>query len=222
MLSHHKPLRTKKTKKEPLFSEKAYLLLKRMILEMKISPKEPLSESRLAATIGVSRTPVREALKRLENESIVVSSDKKGYFLNLPTIKEIRDLYEVRAILERGAVKLAAQKIDLKRLEDFEKRILSYKDGNSHDEEYDFIKLGKEFHLFIVESTQNKKLEELIKAIYAQLEISRVYAYDRRREEAVDEHLRIAKALKEGDQEKGQNYMEEHLKKSFEMLMKIL
>jgi DNA-binding GntR family transcriptional regulator len=193
-----------------------------MILDKRISPKEPLSESGFASMIGMSRTPVREALKRLQNESLVVSSDKKGYFLNIPTLKEIKDLYELRAILEGGAVKLAAQKIDLRRLEDFEKRILSYKNGGSDDNEFDFIKVGKEFHLFIVESTQNKKLEELIKTIYAQLEISRVYAYDQRREEAVDEHLRIARALKERDQERSQDYMEQHLKKSYETLMKIL
>jgi len=189
---------------------------------MKILPREPLSESRLASMIGMSRTPVREALKRLENESIVVSSDKRGYFLNLPTLKEIKDLYEVRAVLEAGAVKLAAPKIDLRKLEHFEKRMLSYKKGDANEKEFDFVNLGKEFHLFVIESTQNKKLEELIKGIYAQLEISRVYAYDRRREDAVDEHLKIVYALKEGNQEKSQLYMEEHLKKSFETLMKIL
>lgn len=222
MIGYVKPLKVTMTKKGSLCSERAYVLLKKMILEMNLAPKEPLSESKLASMMGMSRTPVREALKRLEIESIVVSSDKRGYFLNLPTIKEIKDLYEVRAILEVGAGKLAAQKIDLGKLEEFEKRILSYKNGSSNDKDFDFIALGKEFHLFIIRSTQNIKLEELVKQIYAQLELSRVYAYDQRREEAVDEHLRIVDALKERNQEKVQTYMEDHLKKSFQTLMKIL
>jgi DNA-binding GntR family transcriptional regulator len=61
-----------------------------------------------------------------------------------------------------------------------------------------------------------------VKQIYAQLEVSRMYTYDKRREGAIDEHLRIVGALKERNPEKAQIYMEDHLKISFETLMKIL
>ncbi len=210
--------------KKPLFSEQAYSLLKEMILEMKISPKECLSESKLAAMIGMSRTPVREALKRLKNEAIVISSDKKGYFLNVPTLKEIKDLYELRAILESGAVKLAAPRIDLVKLEGFEAQFLAFKDeaAQADAKDYDFVQLGREFHFFIVESTENREIKELIKGIYERLEISRVYSYDKRRQEAVDEHLQIVQALKERSPEKCYACMEEHLKNAFETLIKIL
>jgi DNA-binding GntR family transcriptional regulator len=207
-----------------LYSEKAYIFLKKMILEMKISSKEPLSESKLASIIGMSRTPVREALKRLKNENIVISSDKKGYFLNIPTVKEIKDLYELRAILEGAAVKLATQKVDFAQLENFEKKFLLYKNGLSNGDgtENGFVSLGREFHFFIIESAENEKLKELLKGIYDQLEISRVYSYDRRRKEAVDEHLKIVTALKERDEGKGQAAMQEHLGNAFQVLIRIL
>lgn len=207
-----------------LWSEKAYLLIRKMILERKISPKEPLSESKLASILGISRTPVREALKKLKSEGIIIASDKKGYFLNVPTANEIKDLYEVRAILEVAAVKLAIQRLDPDEIEEFEKRLLAFKVQLDSGEEGrgDLVKLGKELHFFIIERAGNRKLEELVKALYDQIEMSRVFSYYKQRKVSVDEHIQIATALKERDLEKSQASLEEHLKNAFEMLMKIL
>jgi DNA-binding GntR family transcriptional regulator len=207
-----------------LWSERAYLLIKKMIIERNISPKEPLSESKLASLLGISRTPVREALKKLKSEGIIISSDKKGYFLNVPTANEIKDLYEVRAILELAAVKFAIQRLDPDEIEEFEKKLLTFKaELDTGDEgRSDLVKLGKELHFFIIERAGNRKLEELVKTLYEQIEMSRVYSYYKQRKVSVDEHIRIANALKERDLEKSQASLEEHFKNAFEMLMKIL
>jgi DNA-binding GntR family transcriptional regulator len=209
---------------KPFFSDKAYSMLKKMMLEMTFSPKEPLSESKLALMAGMSRTPVREALKRLKNEHIVISSDKRGYFLNIPTAKEIKDLYEVRAILEGAAARLAARYLDPARLDDFEKDFLSFRDESNgpHQTGKDFVKLGREFHFFIIENTMNQKLKELIESIYDQIALSRIYSYGQRREEIIDEHLRIIRALRDKDEEKSQKVMEEHIQNLFQMLLKTL
>jgi DNA-binding GntR family transcriptional regulator len=217
--------RIKDIQKGPvLWSERAYLLIKKMILERTISPKEPLSESRLASILGISRTPVREALKKLKSEGIIISSDKMGYFLNVPTANEIKDLYEVRAILELAAVKLAIQRLDPDEIEEFEKKLLTFKAQLDAGDEgrSDLVKLGKELHFFIIERAGNKKLEELVKALYEQIEMSRVFSYYKQRKVSVDEHIQIATALKERNLEKSQASLEVHFKNAFEMLMKIL
>lgn len=219
--SNKKKVNTNKT----LFSDKAYLLIKKKILDFEISQREPISESKLAFTIGISRTPVREALKKLKAEGLLISSDKKGCFLNIPTLKEIKELYEIRLLLEGGATKLAAPKIDLAYLENFEKQFIAYKqklDESSEDKDYGYVGLGKKFHFFIIESTQNDSLKEMLQNIYDKLEISRIFSYSRRGSEAIDEHLRIVEALREGDGEKSQRYMEEHLKNAYNTLIKIL
>lgn len=207
-----------RSEKRALLSERAYTFLREMILDTRISPKQLLSESVLANMVGMSRTPVREALKKLQNEKILISSDKKGYFLNVPTIKEIRDVYEVRTILEGGAVKLAGPRMDPQKLEDFQERFLTYKNGLGPNDkkDYDFVKLGAEFHFFIIDSTGNEKLKELLSEIYDHLEISRLYSYDRRGKVAIDEHIEIAGALRRGDFEKAQALMENHVRKAFE------
>ena len=85
-------------------SEKAYFEIKNYVLELKSSPNEPLSELKLAAQLGMSRTPVREALKRLENEGLLVSYGKRGTFINIPTKEEIKDILQVRIFLETAAM----------------------------------------------------------------------------------------------------------------------
>ena len=100
-----------------------------MILERNISPKEPLSESKLASILGISRTPVGKLSRSSRVKAIIISSDKKGYFLNVPTANEVKDLYEVRAILEVAAVKFAIQRLDPDEIEEFEKKITGVQGG---------------------------------------------------------------------------------------------
>jgi len=218
----------KQLQKSPaLQSEKAYAQIKKMILERTLSSKEPISESKLASLLGIGRTPAREALKRLKNEGFIISSGKKGYFLNIPTAQEIKDLYEVRAILEIAAVKLAIQRLDPDEIEAFRNRLLNLKAelDNADETKGDYAKAGKELHYFIIERTGNRKLEDLVKRIYEQIEVSRLYSfysYGKRRKESINEHIEIANALQERDMQKCQASLEEHLRSAFEMLMRIL
>jgi len=222
-----------------ILSEKAYYLLRNMIMNLQIPPKEPLSELRLSVKLGMSRTPVREAIRRLNHEGIIAAYKNRGYVINIPNIKEIKDLYELRILLEGGAARLAAAKIDSDRLGQFEREISSFrgkewvlkqqrkKEGRHNvrlDEtgRYDFVDLGRKFHFFIIETTGNEKLIELMKGIYAQLDLTRVLTYTKRSKEAISEHLRIISALKKRDSEKSERFMVEHLNKAFHELTKIL
>ncbi len=177
--------------------------------------------------MGIGRTPAREALKRLKNEGLIISAGRRGYFLNIPTAQEIKDLYEVRAILEVAAVKLAIQRLDPDEIEAFKNKLLILKaelDG-ADEGKSDYAKAGKELHFFIIERTGNKKLEEMVKTLYEQIEMSRLYSfysYGKRRKESINEHIEIANALQERNTQKGQAILEEHLRSAFELLMKIL
>jgi DNA-binding GntR family transcriptional regulator len=85
---------------------------------------------------------------------------------------------------------------------------------------YDSVKCRK-FHFFIIESSENEKLITLTKRIYDQISISRIFSFQRRRVEALDEHLKIVKALQERNGEASQHLVEKHLKDAFETVTKI-
>jgi DNA-binding GntR family transcriptional regulator len=207
----------RKLEKKVKFDE-AYLFIRDRILN-DMPSDQPLSELNLASILGMSRTPVREALKRLENEGILVSYGKRGTFINIPTLKEIKDIYEVRMLLEPGAAKLAAKNVNRDELDKFKKLFEDFRDGKGKG---DFVKLGEFFHFFIIESTGNKVLREILNNIYAKLEISRVFSYGVRRKEAVEEHLEIIEALQNGDEDGSQRCMQNHLKNAFGALTGIL
>lgn len=196
--------------------DEAYWFIRERILS-NVRSQESLSELNLASALGMSRTPVREALKRLENEGILVSYGKRGTFVNVPTLQEIKDIYEVRMLLEAGAAKLAAKNIDKNELRNFKKLFESFQNGKGKG---DFVKLGGDFHFFIIDSMKNRQLKEILMNIYAKLEISRISSYVVRRMEAVEEHLAIVRALESGDEDLCYSSMQTHLRNAFAALTK--
>jgi DNA-binding GntR family transcriptional regulator len=198
--------------------DEAYFFIRDRILN-NMPSDQPLSELNLASLLGMSRTPVRQALKKLESEGVLVSHGKRGSFINIPTLKEIKDIYEVRMLLEPGAAKMAAKYVNKDELNRFNKLFEGFRNGKGKG---DFVKLGETFHFFIIESTGNKVLKEILNNIYAKLEISRVFSYGARRTEAVEEHLEIVRALEKGDEELCYRCMQTHLKNAFMALTTLL
>jgi len=200
-------------------SETAYTEIKNQILNLHIGRSEPLSEVKLASLLNMSRTPVREAMRRLESEGIIVTYGKRGSFVNIPTLKEIRDIFEVRMFLEAAAAKLATKGIDLNRLMEFENIFTEFQTGKGKG---DFVKLGREFHFFLIESSGNQVLKEVLDNLYTKLDIIRLFSYSFRRKEAVEEHLDIVRALKKRDEELSYWAMHNHLRNAFNTLTNIL
>ena len=149
----HKNLNTpnRKLDKNNKFDEAYRFILDRIFKGLRSD--QPLSEQALASLLGMSRTPVREALKRLENEGILVSYGKRGTFINIPTLKEIKDIYEVRIVLEPQAARWAAKNINRDELAKFKRLFEEFQKGTGKG---DFVKLGESFHFLIIDSTENQ------------------------------------------------------------------
>ncbi len=200
-------------------SEKAYSAIRDHVFKLRTPLDEPLSEVRLASLLGMSRTPVREALRRLKSEGVLISYGKRGTFVNVPTPREVREVLEVRIFLESAAARLAAKKIDLERLREYEKLFEEYRMGKR---EGDFVKLGRAFHFFIIESSGNTVLKDILSNLYTKLEMIRLFSYGFRRKEAAEEHLDIVRALLKRDEALSYKCMETHLTNAFETLKQIL
>lgn len=140
-----------------------YRQIRKHIFEKRLTIGQRLPEIAIAKEFAVSRTPVREALRKLENEGLVQIKPGWGACLASPTREEIMDTYEVREYLEVMAIKKAAHKITplqlcmLQEQIDAERRTFEDRDLES------YLKVNDEFHLIIAESSGNTALYDYIK-----------------------------------------------------------
>ena len=138
-------------------AEQAYQEIKRLIISTELNPGAVINESKLMDTLGFGRTPIREALKRLQSDDLVVVKPRRGIFVADLAITDLPKIFEVRVELESLAVKLACQRItedELKQL-----RILANQNLNSSTSpKEEMIELDGKFHALVREATHNRFL----------------------------------------------------------------
>ncbi|MGD9182456.1 MAG: GntR family transcriptional regulator [Desulfobacterales bacterium] len=149
----------KKSKIKPLpLSEIAYQKMKELIVILKLGPGDQVDEEWVAKRFSIGRTPIREALFRLNAENLVEVRHGRGFFVRDITLSSLRDLFETMLILERSAVALAAKRIQTDQIEDLE-RINS--DLHQAWLEKNFLQvtlLNSRFHRIIYKATDNSFL----------------------------------------------------------------
>lgn len=195
--------------------------LRTAILDGNLKAGQRLMEVQLAEQLGVSRTPIREAIRKLELEGLVIMLPRKGAYVANMSFKDLIDVLEIRASLEGLAASLASERrrdediIELERVaKEFEK---SVRETNIDD----VLKKDVEFHEKIFIMANNKKLYQLITSLWEQVHRFRV-TYVSNYEASlslVDEHNRILEAIKEGDSELAKKYATEHIELAEQFFM---
>ena len=183
--------------------EAVYLTLRRAILTNVFEPGDRLMEMKLAAQLGVSRTPVREAIHLLEKESLVRQIPHKGVVVAGITKKQLRDVLEIRGMLEELAVQLACRRgteegfAKLQAAADnFAKAVKQEKDLTVQAEK------DVAFHDVIYQMTDNERLIELVESIWQQIYRYRIERLKgANRESLVQEHQELVQALCARDEE---------------------
>ena len=153
-----------KIKRENLNS-KVYSALKLMIANYRFKPGVRINVEQITKELGVSRTPVWEAIRRLEQEGLVVNSPNKGVFMNSLTPEEALDLYAVREVLEGMAARLAAERIDEKALAKLDKSLQKQKKIIENGDLVAYSQVDFDFHAIIYEASGNVFLKELLQNI---------------------------------------------------------
>ena len=183
------------------------------IITGRFKPRQRLVERELVAQFGVSRTPVREAIRKLENLGLVQCFPNKGAMVTDFSPNDIEDLYLIRINLERLAAKFSFSNLGPKEILRLE--------GINHQlraclKENDLIQLiekDKQFHHILYEASRNKFLVQVIEELRLKSYIVAYYAWTDpdRVKVSIDEHKEIIKALKEKDREKFLNLVEHQL-----------
>ncbi len=195
----------------PLYRQ-VYALLRRQILEGKYSPGEVLHESRMAESLAVSRTPVREALRQLEREGLLVPHGSEKAVTN-PGKEEFVDLYTCRMALERLVAQRSATNADGEDIEYMEGTIEEARGATEGGDHAKVLAANTNFHDRMVESARMPTLERLMDTIRGQILVARRRLLTNEELESAicDEHDTILAAIKNRDVKAAQKNMELHM-----------
>lgn len=213
-------------KKEKL-KEKVYSILKSRILNFDLKPGEKFFETEISEDLGVSRTPIREALNRLEHEGLVKSLPNKGYSVSDLTETEIEELFEIREALEVLALKTAvknARKEDWMRLEQAIENQSLHQDKGSEKWHSQSFKESHEFHQEIARISGKETLKQIIDMISEKIyrfQWMNLFLEDRGRQSR-NEHLEIITFLKENRLDDAISATQKHIRHSKDNILYLL
>ena len=187
--------------------------LRKAILKGELAPGERLMEKQLAEKMGVSRTPIREAIRKLELEGLAIMVPRKGAEVAMITEQDIKDVLEVRAALESLAVKLACQRMEKQDINELLAVNDAFIGAAKRRDTETVIKKDVEFNDVIYNATTNHKLVAMINNLQEQIYRFRV-EYIRQLEDfstLVEEHESIVAAIMDKQSEKAQLIATKHI-----------
>lgn len=205
----------------PLYRQ-VYELLRQKILDGEYAPGESMQESRTAEMLQVSRTPVREALRQLEREGLLIAQGSQGSELTVtnPTKEEFVDLYTCRAALERIVAERAARLACTDEIAFMAAAIDEAKAASFAADHAAVIAANTRFHDRMIESTRMPPLLQLMSTIRGQILVARRHLLsDTAVEIAIcDEHAALLEAIREGNADEAQRRMDLHMNNDIERL----
>lgn len=174
---------------------------------------QKIDEKRLCDSMGVSRTPVREALRLLKSDGLVDLIPHKGAYVSQPCIEEINDMFEVMSVLEGTCARLAAANMkrkDFKKIESLHEELEKHYRNRNYE---DYLKRNHMFHVFVQELAGNKVLNDVINGLrqkillYRQKQLYQPERFD----QSIQEHRDLVEAFRNKDPGLAQLLMKQHL-----------
>lgn len=206
--------RLKSTQNEYLpLRDVVFKTLREDILKGKLKPKQRLMELQLANELGVSRTPIREAMRMLELEGLVVMIPRKGAIVAEITKKDLEDVLEVRCALEELAVALACAKITKLQIEELKQKVIEFQHAMEDNDITSLAEKDVAFHDIIFAATNNPRLIQLLNNLREQMYRYRVeYLKDKQTHILlVKEHETIIENLEQRDVERAKKNISKHI-----------
>jgi len=205
-------------------AHQAYTALRKDILTCELDPGSTIAQSQLVKRYDFGLTPVREALKRLEQEGYVQSIPRFGYLITPITLKDVEDLYDLRLILEQSAVRMAIQRASDEQLAQIQQQAtFTYKFKNRLSY-LQFLEHNISFHVSIALASGNRKLAEMLANVLN--EMTRIFnlGLDLRdsAEEMRNEHILLAAALVQRDIQSAEQIVQDQIVLSRQRVVEML
>jgi len=212
-LDSYKPLR-----------EIVFESLREAIISGVLKPGERMMEIQLADEMGVSRTPVREAIRKLELEGFVVMIPRKGAYVAGISLKDIADVFEIRAALEGLAAGLAAERITEEELEEMERMMVRKAEIIENNDLESIVEVDTAFHDILFKASRNERLVQILSNLREQIQRFRTtsLAVPGRMKEALEEHRKIVEVLSERNVVLAQSLATEHIENAENVMLEAL
>ncbi len=197
-----------------LLGARVFDYIREGILSGKYKPKEELKEKNIGDELGVSRTPVREALRQLELEGLVSIIPNKGAYVEGISINDIRDIYEMRILLEGLCAKWAARNITKEQIEELEENIFLAEFHSQKGNWQQMVEIDNRFHELLYVACGSKELSKLLRDYHHYVQrVRKVTLRDPQRvQQSTLEHKMIAAAVCQHQEEEAEQAAQEHLK----------
>ncbi|MBN1315093.1 MAG: GntR family transcriptional regulator [Anaerolineales bacterium] len=197
----------------PSLKDKAYDIIKDAILTLKLEPGTPLVETDLAQDLGISKTPVRDALQELEREGFVTRILFKGTYVTEVTIRDLQEIFQLRAVLEGFASFLATNQFTDKEIDHLEAHLQAAEAALEKGDLNLCSENGKEIHDAIINKADNQRLTIIIRNLDDHLQRFRLLSdqIHGRLDTSVKEHREIIRAICNKDPLAAERAMRNHL-----------
>lgn len=206
------------------------------ILAGEYGPEGRLVEEQIAGELGVSRTPVRQALTALEAEGLVEIAPNRGAIVASFSFDEVWDVYDLRAVLEGHAARRAAERIgeaELEKLRDLAEEMelqdleaqRDDSDSNGHKERVgQLVDLNQQFHRTVVAASRNRRLEKLVQRTVQVPMVLKAYSWHLPEERAVSNHYhrKLIELLEAGDAQRAEMMMSNHVYEGRDVVLRAL
>ena len=199
---------------EPLSLEKmAYNAIKEAILTFRLKPEENLVESDLARQLGISKTPVRESLSRLEREGFVTKIPYTGYYVTPISTQSVSEIFEIRAALEGLAASLAALRLSDEDITLAQTLVARHEQATQNGDIAQAARLNRQFHDLIITRAGNQRLAQILANLDEHLQRYRTLSnfQSGRLDKSVAEHRAVLTALEQRQPSQAEQAVRAHI-----------
>ena len=189
-----------------------------------LEPGERLMEVQVAEELGISRTPVREAIRKLEQEGYVIMMPRRGTYVSDVSESDIKEIFEIRSALEALATGLAARRIEQEELETLQSLLFDIEGYIKQNDIEKIVETDIKFHGLLYQVSRNERLVNIISNLKEQLARFRTLSmsYPGRLYETLEEHSEMVEAIANGDVSAARDAAEHHMERAEKTLLKAL
>ncbi len=197
--------------------------LREMIMSGELREGDKIRENGLCDMMGISKTPLREALRVLSAEGLIRLIPNRGSFVTTPTFEEIKEMFDVMSVLEGVCARTAVEKMSEQDFLKLEKLHQKLEKNFGLKDQKEYIHQNNLYHAFVQELAGNKTLNQIVNGLRQKILLYRFQSLNLpgRFEQSIEEHRSLLKAFRDRDPKKVEILMKSHLKKQCDAMEKL-